>query len=231
MKHIRSTTTVAASVALLATGFAGAGTAQAATPNACAGTPGCKVVSTADIDGDGRADSVGFRVTTGADGGMKVTTRVFTARGKRLWTTTQTSRVDRNPSYYLRGVAAIDGARGREIVVKTDVGAHTMYYRVLTYRNGKLVTLQSPKAGYRWITDGSIWSDFSYQRTTSTGLKMTTRESIDEDRDGDFTQATYVSAWRNGSWKRLSTTKRYNVSPKVAHKYRGWVVPGMTREL
>lgn len=230
MPHIRSTA-AAATLALAASGFAGAGTAQAAAPNACTGASGCKVVSTTDIDGDGRADSVGFRVTKGVDGVMKVTTRVFTATGKRLWTTTQTSRVDRDPAYYLRGVARIDGERGNEIVVKTDVGAHTMYYRVLTYRNGKLTTLKDPHNRYRWITDTSSWSDMGYQRTTSTGLKMTTRRAVDYDRDGDFTQTTRVDGWKNGKWTRISTTTRLNVPAKTAHKYSGWRVPGLTADL
>lgn len=224
MKHIRSTTTTALTLALVATGFAGS--AQAAAPDACAGVSGCTIVSRADVDGDGAADSVGMKVWLGTEG-QKVTTRVVTADGERLQTTTQTSRSIAPVSELYRGAARIDGETGYEIVVLSDMGAHTAYYRVITYREGRLVTLKDPRNRWRWITDGSIWSDFGYQRTTTaTGaLKMVAREAIDEDRDGDFTQRTFNSGWRWGGWYRMGASTRHDVSPWVAHRYTGWHVP------
>lgn len=228
MKHVRTTTT-AITLALLATGFAGSAQAAdsgtGAAPDACAGVDGCKIVSRADIDGDGTADSVGLR--TSPDGSGKVTTRVVTADGERLQTTTETSRSMTTASEYYRGAARIDGVDGYEIVVLTDLGAHTAYYQVITYRDGRLTTLKDPRNRWRWVTDGSVWSDFGYQRTTTaTGApKMIAREAVDNDRDGDFTQVSYSAGWKYGGWYRMGALTKKDARPSVAHRYTGWNVP------
>ena len=226
MQHrIRTTIAATAGLALLGTGFAT--TVQAATPYACSGVSGCTVVSTADVDGDGARDSVGLKVWGSAAEGQQLTTRVTTADGEVMQTVTQTSRSMDEAADLFRGSAKIDGEDGYEVVVMSDLGAHTAYYRVITYRDGRLTTLKDPRNRYRWITDGSVWSGYSYQRTTSStgALKMVTREAVDGDRDGDFTQKTFSNTWKQGSWARMSSSTRYNVSATTAKRYYGWVVP------
>lgn len=232
MKHrIRTTTALTFATALL--GGASAAASPTSTPDACEGVSGCTVVSTADIDGDGAADSVGLKLWGTTDEGQKITTRVATADGEALKTFTDTSRTISTVDDHFRGAAAIDGEDGDELVLMTDLGAHTAYYQVLTYRDGALTELKDPRDRSRWMTDGSISTDFSYQRTvTADGRpKLVSREAIDEDQDGDFTLKTYSNGWKDGDWVRFSATTRTDVSPSVAHRYDGWVVPGMAEGL
>lgn len=149
---------------------------------------GCKVVATADIDGDGRTDQVGIlaRDITKQSGGT-ITVRVRTATGKTLQTT------GGDVSWYYQpfhGVADVDGRTGKEIVVGDLTGAHSFQWRVVTYRNGRLVTL-APPAGSgltrdsRWATDGS--SSFHYgwsRRVSDKGVVTLVRKHAERDDDG-----------------------------------------------
>ena len=226
-KHVRST--IATTTGLTLLGFGLAAPAQAAAPNACAERADCVIVSRADVDGDGVRDSVGMRAAHQGDGTDMVTLWVATADGERLSTVTETLA---SKDHY-RGSARVDGEDGYEIVLRTDLGAHTGYYRVVTYRDGRLTTLQDPRSRYRWTTDGSVWSDFGYQKTTSgTGAyKFVAREAVDGDRDGDFTQLTVASGWSTAqrTWKRMGTTTRHDISAATAHRYTGWHVPYLTK--
>ena len=236
MKHVRTTSTTAITLALLATGFAGsaqASTSGAATgPNACEGKGStCVIVSRADIDGDGTADSVSqTHWGTTAEGGDKITTRVHTADGEKLYVVTETQRRLGSSAFF--GAAKIDGESGYELVTKTDLGAHTAYSQVLTYRDGRLVTLKDPRSRYRWVTDGSIWSSYGYTRTTtSTGsVKVTASEATRPPEGGAFSQTLYSAQWKNGGWQRLGQITR-TVSASTAGSWSGWNVPYLPRDI
>lgn len=210
-------------------GVGAAGAARAAAPDACADRADCTIVSKADVDGDGARDSVGMRTAHQGGGIDRVTVWVATADGEQISTVTESTTTH---DHY-RGAARIDGEDGYEIVVLSDLGAHTGYYRVITYRDGRLTTLKDPRNRYRWVTDGSVWSDFGYQKTkTSAGAdKLVARESVDSDRDGDFTQLTIASGWSSTqrTWARMGVSKRYDVSPTKAHRYTGWHVPYLSK--
>lgn len=221
---MRSTIATTAGLTLLGAGLAVP--AQAAVPDACADQgPSCSTVSRADVDGDGARDSVAQ--TRWASGDViNVTTRVMTAAGEKMHVVTRDVQTSRKP---FRGAAGIDGEDGHEVVVETALGAHSAYYQVLTYRDGELKTLKDPRNRYRWVTDGSSWSDFGYQRTTTGtgGFKLVTREAVDHDRDGDFRQLTISSGWSESqqTWKRMGRTTRDGVSAATAHQFTGWHVP------
>ena len=142
-KHVRST--IATTTGLTLLGFGLAAPAQAAAPNACAERADCVIVSRADVDGDGVRDSVGMRAAHQGDGTDMVTLWVATADGERLSTVTETLA---SKDHY-RGSARIDGEDGYELVLRTGLGAHSAYYRVVTYRDGRLTTLQDPRSRYR----------------------------------------------------------------------------------
>lgn len=235
MKHVRTTTT-AITLALLATGFAGSAQAStsgaAAGPNACEGKgSSCVIVSRADIDGDGTADSVSqTHWGTTAEGGDKITTRVHTADGEKLYVVTETQRRMGSSAFF--GAAKIDGRSGYELVTKTDLGAHTAYSQVLTYRDGKLSTLQDPRSRYRWVTDGSVWSSYGYKRTTtSTGaVKMVAAEATRPPEGGSFRQTLYTTQWKYGRWQRVGVTTR-TISATTAGAWSGWNVPYLPRDI
>ena len=137
---------LAASVAL--GGLTVATPAHAA--NACSGLSGCKVVSRADVDGDGRADQVGVRIKT-SGGTTKNTVRVRTAKGRLM-----SSQVTVQPwAKSWHGAARIDGRAGYELVIPTNGQTEYLTYRVLTYRSGRLVTVKSPEKAWTWDIVGS----------------------------------------------------------------------------
>lgn len=222
MRTITTTFTAAATGALVLAGTA-AGTATAASSSACTGVSGCTVVSRADVDGDGRADSVGTTQTKRTDGTGTTTVRVRTASGTRMSTTTELERPVDKPFY---GAARIDGAPGYELVVNTGPGAHTGWFRVITYRDGRLTTLRDPNGAYRWTVDAASWIGKGYRRTTtSTGaLKMMACTALDTEHDGTFRLQTTAVTWRNGGWSRLGRTTR-TVGPSTAYRYADWSVP------
>ena len=229
MRRTRSTIATTAGTALIGVGLAlptGATAATAAAPDACAdASSSCRIVSRADVDGDGRRDSVGQTTW-----GTKITTRLATADGEKTHVVTELEYVP-GSGYY--GAARIDGEDGYEIVTRTSLGAHTAYHQVLTYRDGKLKTLKDPRNRYRWVTDGSVWSSAGYQKTTTaTGaFTFVSRQAIDSDRDGDFTLYTVSAGWNSTdrTWRRMGTSSRYDVSPEVASRYSWWNVPYLPR--
>jgi hypothetical protein len=187
-------------------------TAQAGpSSSVCAGVTGCKVVVQRDVDGDGRGDQVGI-VQRHVDDNGSVTVRVRTAKGKHLQIT------NRDVNWYGKawlGSAAIDGRRGAELVVGQDVGAHSMQFRVITCRQGKLVWLWAPKpfAGHatgisrkNWLIDSSYSFDTGIYRSV--------------------TIATYT--WRSDHWAKQSF-RTVTRGDRTAAELGGWHVKGLPR--
>jgi hypothetical protein len=214
-------------------------TAQAGpSSSVCAGVVGCKIVVQRDVDGDGRGDQVGIVQRHVGDNGS-VTVRVRTADGKHLQIT------NREVNWYGKawlGSAAIDGRRGAELVVGQDLGAHSLQFRVITCRQGKLVWLWAPKpfAGHatglsrkNWLIDSSYSFDTGIYRSVSHGkvtlkVKNATRYLNDTGRHPRFhvTIATYT--WRSDHWAKQSFRK-VSRSDKTAAEIDGWHVKGLPR--
>lgn len=223
MKAARTTTAALGALAALATLATTAGPASATSGTACTGVSGCTIVSRVDVDGDGARDSVGLTTTWRSDGTGTATVRVLTARGARLSTAT---RVDRRLDDVYHGSARIDGAPGYEMVIQTDMGAHTPWFRAITYRDGRLTTLVDPHGAYRWTVDSAVWVGKGYRRTTtSTGaLKMVSYVALDNNHDGRYQLTTKAVGWREGRWVHMSKSTR-TVGAKEAYRYADWYVP------
>lgn len=226
----RIRTAVAATAGLSMLGAGLSSPARAAAPDACedAGSS-CTIVSRADVDGDGVRDSVSQVAWGGqADGTGKVTTRVVTADGERMSTVTEHD-LREGAGYF--GAAEIDGEDGYEIVTRTTLGAHTAHHQVLTYRDGRLTSLQDPHNRYRWITDSSAWSAAGYERTTTADgdAKLLTRTAVDDDRDGDYTMTLRSSSWntQRKTWQRLGETTRHDLGEEEVRRAPWWRVPGL----
>jgi hypothetical protein len=205
--------------------------ANAATRSVCTGVKGCKVVASADIDGDGRSDQVGVasRGITKAGGGT-IKVRVKTAKGKVLQTTGSQALWGYQPFH---GVASIDGERGKEIVVGDSVGAHTLQWRIVTYRNGKLVSLKPPPGTWilrpsRWTTDGSATTHIGWSRKVSSKGKISLVHKTavgDPGRGGTGRTTTYL--WKSGRWVKTSSVKKKYSSFKAATAIEGWHIKGL----
>lgn len=215
----RSIAVVASAAALTLVGGASA-TAQS--------TDDVTTVARVDVDGDRRTDRVDLVLHDDHDYTGSAELRVTLAgSGRQVRTTTDLPHLTTFDAHWV-GTASMDGEPGAELVLMDDYGAHTFYHRVVTYRDGRLTTLQDPRSRYRWVTDGSVWSSFGYRAaTSSTGkARMTSYEAVSEDGGRTFRRVATAAEWKNHRWSRLSQTTS-KVSPVEAGRWGGWHVPGL----
>jgi hypothetical protein len=206
--------------------------AQAATGGTvCTGVRGCKVMGKVDVDGDHRTDQVGIvRVGTTEKG--KVTVRVRTARGRTLQTSNALNFWTPGSAWF--GAAAVDGRPGAEIVVGSSAGLHTEYFRVVTYRAGRLVTLKAPPrlpgSSSRWVMDCSYSENIGVSRRVAKGTTYITVRTALRNASGEGHHGrTTVYKWRSDRWVQISTkTVRYR-SDQSAFSGCGWRVKGLHR--
>ena len=217
---------IAASVGLavaLSAAPAATSTAQAAT-GVCTGVSYCKVVSRADVDGDGRADQVGLIQRSKEPMGDRVTVRVRTAKGRAMSTTHEAWWYGST----WHGAAKVDGVAGHDLVVGTSVGAHLMTFRVITVRSGKLVTLKAPGNQYRWNIDSSYSYNEGWTRTVSNGVVSMTYRGAVRSTPSTHRLVTTRSEWRSGTWRRVSS-RTATVSDRTGSTVGGWRVPYLKR--
>jgi len=199
-------------------------------PGVCAGVPGCRVKAHADVDGDGRRDAVGMarRGAQGAPHGA-VLLRVKTGPGKIA--------TYRAPTEYWyggpwQGVARLDGRRGNEIMVGYSTGAHAQLYRSVTWRHGRLVTLDAAGPDRYWYVDGAVWVSAGWLRR-ATDPVGTIRQRVAM-RTGNATTSPFKGTvdtyrWTAGSWKRIASRTIRPLPEHVAYRWGGFRVPGLHR--
>lgn len=205
-------------------------------PAVCSGVAHCTTAARVDVDGDGRADQVGVAGERLADGGS-VTVRVRTATGRLLKTTGHDVHWFAKPYF---GAVAVDGEPGAEIVVGDTMGANYEQFRVVTYRDGRLVTLKAPpaqwtraglsRAASRWGVDGSYSFNDGVERTVVAGVATLTMTSASRNDSGTGHTSHRTSyRWADGAWSETSTrTTRHATDAEVAG-VGGWHVPGLHR--
>lgn len=204
----------------------------------CAGVSGCKVVKRVDVDGDARADQVGVVMRNlGSTNPGTVTVRVRTATNRLLSTTGTNVRWVGTAADAWAGAAPIDGRRGAELVVGQTTGAHALWFRVITYREGRLVTLRAPKALKRtgqsrgtatWPVDGSYNAQVGVYRTTSKGRAYVRLKSAIRNNSGKgHTGWTVKYRWSGGRWKVVSARKVRYKTDNSAYKIGGWHIKGI----
>ena len=236
----RLVTTGLAAGAVAATASLVAPTTASAAPSVCGkmSAAKCQVVAHVDVDGDGAKDAVAIVPKKIDKHGYAHATRVRvkTADGKLMKKTIKHTQWSANHPPY-RGAATIDGRKGHELVLTHQVGAHTMWYRVLTVRNGRLTTLAAPKLpgttkSKDWFTDSALNSTGGINRHKGKApvliFKYGTRTSAGAgvDRSPYFSGRTVRVRWQHGGWKRISVTK-HHWAPKTATKIAGWHLKGL----
>lgn len=182
----------------------------------CLGVPDCHLVVPADVDGDGPRDQVAV-VGHPQDGDAGAPTwpddakpalRIL-AGGHIL-----TYRVPLDGALYaplVRGVAAVDGVPGDEVLVGNHDGAHGSSQTVVTLRAGHLVPLASPDSytGERgavgsWGADSSIRSNLGWHCLSGARVTQYSAEGLDTPNGG----ADYTLTHRTWRWTAAAGSQR-----------------------
>jgi hypothetical protein len=185
----------------------------------------CRAVAKIDIDGDHRSDAVGFQKLPG---GRTAVVRVLTASGDRL-----SRRVDVRDWFgggRWGGATHIDGAPGAEILVGSTLGAHTPFYTMLTFRDGRLVVEGSPRGDRTWFVDAAATVDFGWWREVSGGRVTITSRSALRHMHGAWSGSDVRYRWHADHWQKVSRTKHVYAGPRAAAHIFGWHVDGLDRE-
>lgn len=228
----------ATTTAALGLGLLSPVAAHAQTLNACSGAQHkCTVVANVDVTGDNKLDSVGIVVLKRS--GTFITSyrvRVLTAGGKLVLKTDNNASWEGNNLYY--GAAAIDGWRGKELVVGHIRGAHTDFDHVLAYRGGKLELREMPQLPaavgkessadrQNWVVDGSVSTFTGIARRTSYGQVTLLENTGARDAGAGKYKGWHVAyRWSDGHWKLASYNRQSWTDDQSAKAY-GWRVPGL----
>lgn len=199
---------------------AGSGGAQAAP----AGPD--RTVARTDVDGDGRADAVYYRVRD-AESARVV---VRTGDGDRL--THRLSTELWPPRGQWHGAAALDGAPGAELVVGTVMGAHTPMFTVLTYRSGGLTVMDNPAGVYgrEWPIDAFYNGYLGWTRTVRDGqVRLALRSLIRTGSSRTFTGEKQTFRWTAMGWRQTGTSRLTVTGDESAARVGGWHVDGLPR--
>lgn len=226
-RHAQLAAGVVAAAVALPLGAAPAGAATTAAPKPCVGT-GCSVVSRADVDGDGRPDTVSV---TRQKKGASHTLRVVTARGAVSSVTVATPWLSESAPAF-RGAVTLDGVRGAELVLLTETGAHTSYHRVYTWRGGRLVAEKDPMGSTQWVTDGAAASSIGYTLRTVKGTPQLTSVAYSRDswgRGATFSGRRVVAQWKNGRWTPITDRHMVVRESSAVWSGSGWNVRGLAR--
>jgi hypothetical protein len=227
VKTFRTTAlAVAAMVSTAGTCLLSQSAVATATPRGvCHGYDRCHVVAKADVDGDRRADAIGYQRLAGD---RTAVVRVLTASGDRL-----SRRVDVRGWFgggRWGGATHIDGVHGVEILVGSTLGAHTPFYTMLTYRDGRLLVEQSPRGERTWFVDAAASVYFGWWRKVSDGRVTITSRSALLHAHGAWSGSDIRYRWQADHWQKVSRTKHLYAGPRAASKIYGWHVNGLDRE-
>ena len=198
--------------------------APAAVP-VCGGQPRCHVVARADVNGDGRLDTVAL-VRRGADGAEhgSATVRVQTSPS-RVGEVTRGTFQWSGPLWL--GAATIDGRPGRELVLGASAGVHARYYWVLAWRNGSLATLRTPERDRTWGIDSAGSGILGWQRSDADPPGLIRRRVVDPQPSGRLRGRETTYRWSTSGWSRVSSRVVDRVSERRLGPWFGWHVPGL----
>lgn len=192
---------------------------------ACAGVLRCHVVAVVDVDGDDRADQVGWRQLDE----RSVQIRVARASGAMLTHTVDVHLWWGGGAW--AGAARIDDRAGSELLVGSMQGAHTPMYTMLTYRAAGLVVERIPSAlGRRWQVDAAYGDYLGWWRHIVGGrVAMTERLAFRNVGGRSFSGHDVTYVWSTNRWVRTTTSAKTYPTAKAASVIAGFHVPGLQR--
>jgi hypothetical protein len=194
----------------------------------CYGIAGCIVRAHTDVNGDRVADVVAV-ASQGTRDERQAMVRVKTGPGRIV------SVKRRVPRWYgplWEGVARLDGRRGAEIVVGQLAGAHTEFYRALTWRAGRLATLDAPGAGAFWVVDGAVSVSIGWQHRAGEPAGTLWKRSAVRAGDplrGHFKGTLTEVRWTDRGWHRVATRTYRRLPDRTAYSWGGFRIPGLAR--
>ena len=178
----------------------------------------------ADVDGDGRRDTV--TIGSVREGTLRVAVR--TARGAR-----SSIDIDQGefgpltPPHPFHGAADVDGVRGQELFVFYGQGAHTPWFKVLTWRSGRLFATREPQTrDTMWAPDAAYGYGTGYAVTgTGASRRLVITNAT---RSGSRYRGTAVTyAWAASRWVKKGT-RQVSFSEAGSGAVFGWHVRGIT---
>jgi hypothetical protein len=196
-----------------------------ATVPLCGSTARCHVVTRTDVNGDGRPDIVAItrRGATAAPDGS-ATIRVQTSPS-------HVESVTRSNSHWFgplwQGAARIDARDGRELVLGATAGAHAQFFWVLTWRQGRLVTLRAPGGDRTWVVDGSATNILGWHRSDADPAGLIRQRVAERQSSGRVSGRVVTYRWSFAGWSRVGSRVVDPVSEGVASRWVGWRVPGL----
>jgi len=232
--HIISSFAAAAVVGMSA--LSGGGAGPAAPPShqsgsqrvpalsACAGVARCHVVATIDVDGDGRADQVGWHQQSRE----AVQIRLSTAAGKMVTATVDVRLWWRGGAW--GGASRVDGRDGAELLVGSAQGAHTPMYTMLTYRADGLAVEKSPSSlSTLWQVDAAYGDYIGWWRHTLAdgALAMTQKIAVRTGETARFTGHNVTYVWSANNWTQRATTPTAYSTVHAASAIGGFHVAGL----
>jgi hypothetical protein len=141
--------------------------------------------------------------------------------------------VTRRTEYWYGGVwqgaAHLDGRRGSELVVGHTSGAHTLFFHALTWRDGRLVTLDAPGRGVTWVVDGAANVAIGWQRRAGDPAGLIRHGFAARKSNGDMRLTVSTFRWRQGGWSRVERRVVDPATDRAAYAWAGWRVPGLQR--
>lgn len=186
-----------------------------------------RLIARADVDGDGKRDSV-IQTTTWSVDGLTATTTV-TVKGS----TKRTSSVRWSVNFYAEfetpwvGVGIVDGKPGYDLAVDINDNEDERY-RMYTWRSGRLVSLAPPES--RSGARTAIWKGMSgenpggYRFYTSRGVRYVERLVGTNVRDyprREFRATFTTYKWSKDGWVLVKT--RRTTLPAYEKNIRPWM--------
>jgi hypothetical protein len=145
-----------------------------------------------DLDGDGKLDSVAYRLLAP----NKEQLKIVTAKGKRITRTIAASREYSGAPV----IATIDGVPGAELAYVDSDGYS---WKVLTVRKGKLVVSRSPEGNPTWTRSPEQFNE-GYDLAVANGKwQVITNAKSTEGNPLTVTWGRYL--WISGRWAKQET--------------------------
>jgi len=175
-----------------------------------------------DVDGDGRADLVGYY----RDGFNLHMFRVATAAGRTVYVGYQTE-----PDSAFTGAAQLDGVAGYELIA--EVGSEGPVWTVFTWSDYTI--RETPMPALYGDTGGSVpWQGHSDEATTN--LRFYTEAGAHYVQTGWISNEASIltdpvnlatSVWRDGTWVKQSEQQRVLTDAERANFHSGFTVDGL----